>query len=57
MLIFERFSRVTSVLDLTAAPTFLDDDEADDDLLRRMTALTGTFSSEHLGLGAAPMIL
>ncbi len=57
ILIFERFSRVTGVVGLLAAPTFLEDDKADGDLLRRMTVLTGTSSSKLLGLGAAPMIL
>lgn len=57
ILILERFSWVTGVVDLEAATTFLEDDTADDDLLRRMTALTGTSSSENLGLGAAPMSL
>ncbi len=45
MLIFKRFSRVTAVVALAAAPTLLEDDEAEDDLLRRMTGLTGTLSS------------
>jgi hypothetical protein len=50
MLILNRFSFVTGAV-------FLEEDEVDDDLLRRMTGLMGTSSSEHLGLGAAPMIL
>lgn len=59
MLTLERFSLVTGVVRLAAAPPFLDDDEDDDGdgLLRRVTALTGTSSSGHLGLGAAPMML
>lgn len=60
MLILDRFSRVTGVVRFAPSRPLLEVDEVDeldDGLLRRRTGLTGTSSSGHLGLGAAPMIL
>jgi hypothetical protein len=57
ILILERFSSVTAVVGFALETFFLDDDDVDDVLLRRVTGLTDISSSGHLGLGAAPIIL